>query len=1147
MADTQGSHDAFSLAFSHPLAPQAATAVRFVFGGALVAPALSAGEQGACGVPDVANAAQSIAPAGVPTHAVPAPSVARHAALVLALDADLPAHDGRNVAFVFGGAQLVTQAGAGDTLAVGAHCATIPWSVRPAGIAAPDIVPPVAADTRRAAGVLLALTEDLIAQDGRAVRFDFGDAARPVVAHGFDGFAAGTHGVEQPLGARAEGFDAARVGVPFVFAPFARDGNVDFAFGEALDAAPAASVRFDFGSGELLAVAEGFDACTFGAHSVEQPLSAQVEGFDAARVGTHVVRNAVATLRVRASGWDGAQTGQASVRNLHERIAPAGVRAPDCGEPDVFNRNQYIRAGNLYTPEDVPTRARVFNRNQYAVPAGWDAQAFGSKTLVSHFLRRIEARGVQPGNCGKPRVEHREKRIAPEGIFRDAVGFPVLGWARHLCPHGWDSARYLTRIIPEVSRVYPQGAAVTQWGAARIWNRQHVVAVPTLRPPGQEEFYYGRAHVWNLRQYIRQEFDVNCGLVPQPFGGWMRVENRNRVLGVPGYPQERFGYHEVFNAARPVLPEGIAPHGVRGCALVAHAVRRLALDGMEPPFVSYWLRVRNAARQLFVVGEDAACVGAHAVANTRRYYSRITAGNQQAFGVAFVADRVRTVSIESRYGIAPPTVRLPTVQLWTRYVEPQGWDAAAISGRAELRIHWNKIAPRWTHRELFGDAQVRNKTPQLYAHGICHDAFGAAVVDLFTRYVAPVGEAQLRIGRAGISHKTRKVAAAGLAAGAIGSNTRVTRKGSAPYSLQKIVLDGTHGYGIAPPGGTQQNVQVPEPILNQQEIHVINPEAATRFGVPFVAANSIRVEPGIGEDNCGTPFVSLRVRRLAVSPWQDRDVFEPERARLSPHTIYAVMDAPAQAKRNHPAPRTLHYVSGWAGFGLNTRVTLKNRTVRPYGYDMAGYGRARVEHWRRYILLAGWRDSRFGIPMLPGTRRLTQFNAPDGMTMGRPSVRIVWHGAQTIAPRGWAATAISERGNRVENLHRNIFPRGFLAQQMGASRSGDKRYMWQSLHVGAPDNPPMQGFDAACYGAPWVSHRIRDVRAEGFDAFLCEYDLMNFAARMRVRNAGAPKPAARTVAPVAIGACEMAMADARHLQYFIRPDGDSEQFRKGAF
>jgi hypothetical protein len=68
----------------------------------------------------------------------------------------------------------------------------------------------------------------------------------------------------------------------------------------------------------------------------------------------------------------------------------------------------------------------------------------------------------------------------------------------------------------------------------------------------------------------------------------------------------------------------------------------------------------------------------------------------------------------------------------------------------------------------------------------------------------------------------------------------------------------------------------------------------TEFGNTVVTANTIRVEPGYWEILMGTPSISNKNRRIFVSEF--KDVFQPSKPSLSPHTIYAGIVNPPQQR-----------------------------------------------------------------------------------------------------------------------------------------------------------------------------------------------------------------------------------------------------------
>ena len=107
--------------------------------------------------------------------------------------------------------------------------------------------------------------------------------------------------------------------------------------------------------------------------------------------------------------------------------------------------------------------------------------------------------------------------------------------------------------------------------------------------------------------------------------------------------------------------------------------------------------------------------------------------------------------------------------------------------------------------------------------------------------------------------------------------------------------------------------------------------------------------------------------------------------------------------------------------------------------------------------------------------------------------------------------------------------------------------MPQGLHVGRPNLHQQVGFDTARYGNAWISHWVRGLEPEGFDGFASEYDYQNFAQRMRVRNATSPWAGRDIITTSGHRSSRVGTPGVRPGVHYIRPDGNSDQYRKGAF
>ena len=231
---------------------------------------------------------------------------------------------------------------------------------------------------------------------------------------------------------------------------------------------------------------------------------------------------------------------------------------------------------------------------------------------------------------------------------------------------------------------------------------------------------------------------------------------------------------------------------------------------------------------------------------------------------------------------------------------------------------------------------------------------------------------------------------------------------------------------------------------------------------------------------------------------------------------------------------------------------MQHRTINlrfdPDEWRLPGYGNAIVRLGRNYISPPGFRAFRMGWHEIPGTRILEQFDSEDAALYGEPSIdHIVPVGPRMIAAPGLDALDVGEQ--QIELLNRVVSAQGYEATRMGAAKPGDTPYMWQGLRVGPLMPTIPEGFGADLHGEQWISQRVREVHPAGFDDFRSEYQLEAFEQRMRVtRRAPSTTIVARNLlAAGAHPASVLGTPDIRPGTHFIRPDGNADQFRKGAF
>ncbi|MFO6129067.1 hypothetical protein, partial [Pseudomonas aeruginosa] len=408
--------------------------------------------------------------------------------------------------------------------------------------------------------------------------------------------------------------------------------------------------------------------------------------------------------------------------------------------------------------------------------------------------------------------------------------------------------------------------------------------------------------------------------------------------------------------------------------------------------------------------------------------------------------------------------------------------------------------------------------------------------------VAPDGSHMQLFGQAKIADRKQTITVPGTNLLRMGDKLVVTKTGAPPYSPQNIMVDQAVNTGAV----------LGKPGLNQYVLYATGIRAPD-IEEPTVRIMGVNIDAGIKVDGYGLPAVSLKLRKLTVDEWPDAEVFQPSKPRLTPHTIWAVKEAPEQAKQNHPAGN-LHYVGETLvyppgeRFG-SARISTYLGILKPFPLgDVSKMGEHAIYLKRRYLEPRGLQAYRMGWAIVgDGTQFVTQFAGADSMLLGVPAVdRGPYYGPQTVRPAGLPAPGPGG-ATWVSLLDRRLQMTGFPSQAMGYSR-GEGPYQWQSLHVGPPMPTIPSGTDTSAFGTVWVSLRVRGVEPDGWESFICEYDPSHFADRMRVRNVFTPPdPNAQSVAPVGLDSVDVGVPNVRPGVHYIRPDGNADQYRKGAF
>lgn len=843
------------------------------------------------------------------------------------------------------------------------------------------------------------------------------------------------------------------------------------------------------------------------------------------------------TQFVFPGGWNAIDYGAAGVELYTHYFAVGGWLSAKYGTPAIRNLSQAAMGAGATPPRNGYGTPNIWIYTRYLAPPGADAQLFGTQ-WASHWLRYIAASGVGDKTArGEPWVSRSPRSLEPAGpdMMRVFASL-VVGGTRFLCPVGAEMTQWGSRIIPEGQVAYPSGFVGEVGGPdARLHTRY-------LQPSGfkanPDDLRFGRQDAWNLRQIIEHGYDTNDGLNPPGFGQWMGIENRNKEPVPVGWLSERHGYTSIVNKATAVLPAGMAPTGGASAGAVTHKHRPLALEGFDAQGFSGWHVVSNNADLLRPPGASTQEFGRLALENRSRQYQGIGNMDTAVAGTPMVAPAVRGIAFEQRYSIEPPAIPLPEVKLHTRYVEYVSAGERLGTGVPSLSIHWTIIEPKWAFHPpaWIGEPALRNVTPELRTGGANHEDFGAAAVRTQWRSVETQGADAQQFGQATARDRRSWVFTAGMIPPVMLPGPVVTKVGGMPDPQQIIVG------GIAPQA-------IPTPTLNIQSAKPSGPDLM-RFGAAVVRANSVRVEPGIFDHYFGQPAIGLKRRVLDVDK-KGIPGYEMGTFRVSPHTIYAVVEAPLQAIENHEL-RLLHYVDHDVVYnqpltGPGTpAITHRARSltaddIRPPDMD----GLHTIVNRRITVSPTGVQALRMGMVMTNGPQSISVDNGARTLAVGTAKVvRAPYTGPQVAAPQGVPPPAIV--GPYTDFKDRALYPVGLQAMALGASKPGDTPYQWQGLRVGPLVPTIPHGFDAQQFGVPWVSLRVRDVALQGFDVLEVDYEPQNFHKRMRVANATTPRPPTQRLTTVGVAPPVVLGHSTRMGRHYIRPDGNSDQYRKGA-
>lgn len=881
-------------------------------------------------------------------------------------------------------------------------------------------------------------------------------------------------------------------------------------------------------------IPKGIDSLAVGAVSIANKTpSIFVDGIANYDVSVPAIGHAIRF--VYPTGFDRLLLGKPTVIKAPELLVN-GHEDSRFTNPTVWYKNRVIDLNARGINSFKAGELTAWYRYRYLSPNGWVSSRH-SLSELTHGVRTVEPQGFRRDVLGISWVSQGTRLISVKGIYEPKQSNHMVGGTQTVEPAGYIATLWGTRIIPESQSVAPIGFTGVFGDTLIDLGTKYIAPVGYISVGQQPADRWGDIVVYNKLQYIVQEFDINSGLVPPKWDGWTAIENRNRVIGAVSFIAQKFGYSQIDNNAAPLLPTGIEPPPIT-IGMISHGVRTVVAEAIEAPLLSSWGVVYNAGRVLAPQGRIHSDYGEHSIINTRRYYRNWGMIDSLEMGQTVIGHAIRTIDIEPRYSIAPPQINLPTVDLYTRYVTFRGYETAKY-GEPSLSIHFNIIGPSWRHRDDFGYGAVRNDTPELLAGGHDSQEFGRASIRTQWRHVQAQGDTATLFGSAEIADTKREITIRGWLDSSVSQKPIVIKMGTNPYVTQKIWHanernPNADGYGYF-------EEAFGRPWLNQNVLYHRG-HNSQKFGEAFVHSNNLLIEIGISTVNIpasSATRVENKSRELSLAGI-DNEIKVSDKLMVTPFYI-------KPPSFNHPRDRWTFNSSDKFG---RTVVTNQHRTIYPRGHSSSNVGvGVRAVLYKRYIEPPTIRGFAMGfpeIPFTPKTINLNNYGFHNNVYGNTVVERPPYTGPQTIQLRGINNLGISTP--RVELLHRELLAIGSNHLRLGASKGGDTPYMWQGLRVGEFVPMKIGAGDTSLFGKTVIGLRVRNIELEGFVAFRSEYEPVRFKDRMKVTRSGGDNyndtQAIHTTSwqSEVIGAAEIKLG-----QHFIRPDGNSDQFRKGAF
>lgn len=803
-------------------------------------------------------------------------------------------------------------------------------------------------------------------------------------------------------------------------------------------------------------VLEGFSELLFGSSSVYNSLSeirpsgiyelsfgqafmvfgqdGQLQGFDSLAFGLGSVANA--SLGVFVSGFQAQAFGTQSFQNLDISVDFFGFDALAMGAEHIVD--YYL--SELY-------------------PAGFAATEWGD-AWISNYVRTYYLDGIDALTFGSTTVYNQTAIVYPLPIPPEPVGTPAVGFNVSIYPMGWDSVQFGAAEFFDNSQRLPMSGFLSEsFGLGMVRTSFVNIEGVSLN----EVLEDGEPVVYNLNQVIApqppESEPENCGIPT--------VTNFDREVFPQAFEPLRFGYQILQRGLPPITPEGLSTLAM-GTAWISNEIRTIHPLGFNALLFDAQA-VENDADAFYPPGFESLEVAGPYVWQNLQFVLDVRVGETWALGNPFLADRVRTLSLEGRDSL---DAGRPVVYNYQTIVRPTGWNSyqtsTTIVRDKAIRVRVDAGIPPG----LAGEPWIYNRNRSIFPFGPLTEAMPGPRIELGIRPVYP----------------------AGIYDSVMGDSVRVEFLNR---EVRVVGWTGRMGNGSVfnwpQPPGSQQALAFGIDSMDFGSVHVtansIEPQgfSSLLFGTPLVRGTLIELTGILGFDYGIPTFIVTQY----VYPEGIRDQALYGKPQMSPLTVWAPFGAPGQAIENH----------GSAGnvIGYLEYPSLRDSKI-PFGDKCTWFGTTAVSNLNQSVVAVGSDSLRFGNASVSRTGliivhvqgmsalRMSYHEVLGGyLTLGPTGFDAQQFGLANVAPpfdptittttQGFDATVWGEAW--ISSRPQNVLALGADSMVFGGPKSPEHAGLWIS-HEYPPFN--LSGFDAAEVGEPWVSNYIRYFDMDGFEA-----------------------------------------------------------------